>query len=261
MIILHFYFDSEDTLAQQDVTYSVVDKVTNWLTRVDHETIGKFHGFGTSRTKLSRYDDFATLGTRFHNKSKNTIASTLNRMFIKDVSLNKYINIPTNGKSTKKFVPQTFTLSDSRKTTVLDLLSEEFKRIFREFETFLDESSKLANTATFFTEYFLGVGCTNNDLIKRLRMLFRVMNKKVDLRYLSSSVGYTDIATRVTLLSEFAGEKFIEFGTENTIRYELSLFTDLRGHFEGVKSEKTLESEGFGLFTVRRAEVDSRSVA
>jgi hypothetical protein len=44
-------------------------------------------------------------------------------------------------------------------------------------------------------------------------------------------VGYTDIATRVTLLSEFAGEKFIEFGTENTIRHELSLFTDLGGHF------------------------------
>jgi hypothetical protein len=52
---------------------------------------------------------------------------------------------------------------------VLDLLSEEFKGIFREFETFLDESSKLANTATFFTEYFLGVGCTNDDLKKKCR--------------------------------------------------------------------------------------------
>ena len=53
----------------------------------------------------------------------------------------------------------------------------------------------------------------------------------MDLKYLSASVGYTDIATRVTLLSEFAGEEFIEFGTENTISYELSLFTDLGGHF------------------------------
>jgi len=66
------------------------------------------------------------------------------------------------------------------------------------------------------------------------------------LRYLSASVGYTDIATRVALLSEFAGEEFIEFGTENTISYELSLFTDLGGHF-GVGSE------GLGRFTVGRA--------
>ena len=75
-------------------------------------------------------------------------------------------NIPTNSKSTKKLVPQTFTLSDGRKTTVLNLLSKKFKGIFREFETFLNESSKLANTATFFTKYFLGVRRTNNDLNK-----------------------------------------------------------------------------------------------
>ena len=50
-------------------------------------------------------------------------------------------------------------------------------------------------------------------------------------RYLSAGMSYTDIATRVTLLSEFAGEKFIEFGAENAISYELSLFTNLRGHF------------------------------
>ena len=55
----------------------------------------------------------------------------------------------------------------------------------------------------------------------------------MDSRYLSASVGYTNIATRVTLLSEFAGEELIEFGTENSISYELSLFTDLRGHFVG----------------------------
>ena len=89
----------------------------------------------------------------------------------------------------------------------------------------------------------------------------------MDLRYLSASVGYTDIATRVTLLSEFASEKFIEFGTENTIRYEFSLFTDLGGHFWDVliyKSVKTLESEAFEVFTAGRAvEIDKviRSVA
>jgi len=63
----------------------------------------------------------------------------------------------------------------------------------------------------------------------------RQVDEKMDgvgiLRYLSTGVSYTNIATRVTLFSEFAGEKFIEFGAENTISYELSLFTDLRRHF------------------------------
>jgi len=87
----------------------------------------------------------------------------LNLSTKKKKSLN---NIPTNGKSTKKLVPQTFTLSDGRKTAVLDFLGVKFQRIFREFETFLYKSSKLANTTTFFTKNFLGVGCTNDDLIK-----------------------------------------------------------------------------------------------
>lgn len=43
-----------------------------------------------------------------------------------------------------------------------------------------------------------------------------------------------DIATRVAFFSEFSGEEFIELGTEDTVSYELALFADLRGHFEGI---------------------------
>ena len=48
--------------------------------------------------------------------------------------------------------------------------------------------------------------------------------------YLSAGVSNTDIATRVSLLSQFAGEEFVEFGTEDTVGDELSLFGDLAGH-------------------------------
>lgn len=46
-------------------------------------------------------------------------------------------------------------------------------------------------------------------------------------------MGHTDIATRVTLLGEFAGEKVIQFGAEDTVSDKLALLADLAGHFEG----------------------------
>lgn len=39
-----------------------------------------------------------------------------------------------------------------------------------------------------------------------------------------------DVATRVAFFGKLAGEEFIQLGTENTIRDELSLFADLSGH-------------------------------
>jgi hypothetical protein len=43
---------------------------------VDHETIGELHALGTSSTKLSRNNNFATLSTTLHDESKDTIASS-----------------------------------------------------------------------------------------------------------------------------------------------------------------------------------------
>jgi hypothetical protein len=54
-----------------------VDKVDRGLTRVDHETIGEFHGFRAGGTKFARDDYFATLGARFHDETEDTIASTV----------------------------------------------------------------------------------------------------------------------------------------------------------------------------------------
>ncbi len=48
---------------------------TKW-TDTYHETISELHRLGTGGTELARDDDFATLGTRFHNESENTISGS-----------------------------------------------------------------------------------------------------------------------------------------------------------------------------------------
>jgi hypothetical protein len=44
----------------------------------------------------------------------------------------------------------------------------------------------------------------------------------------------TDVATRVAFLGKLTSKKFVQFGTEDTIRDELSLLADLSGHVGGV---------------------------
>ena len=73
-------------------------------------------------------------------------------------------DIPADSKTTEELVPQALALSDSRKTTVLDLLRVEFERVFGELETLLHKGSKLTDAAAFLTQNLLGVGSTNDDL-------------------------------------------------------------------------------------------------
>ena len=48
--------------------------------------------------------------------------------------------------------------------------------------------------------------------------------------YLGTRMCDTDVATRVALLGKLTGEKFVQFGAEDTICDELSLLADLSGH-------------------------------
>ena len=73
-------------------------------------------------------------------------------------------NSPTDGKTTEQLVSERFALSDSRETTVLDLLGVKLKGVVGELETLLDERSELADAATLLTEDLLGVGSTDDDL-------------------------------------------------------------------------------------------------
>ena len=57
------------------MSYGVIDKVTSGLTGVDHEPVSELHGLGTGSTKFAGYDNFATLGARLHNETKDTVTS------------------------------------------------------------------------------------------------------------------------------------------------------------------------------------------
>ena len=76
----------------------------------------------------------------------------------------KMLNAPTDSKPTEQLVSQALALSDSRETTVLDLLSVKLKGVVGELETLLHERSKLTDAATLLTEDFLGVGSTDDNL-------------------------------------------------------------------------------------------------
>src|SRR5262245_47391747 len=53
----HFDFDAKNTLPEQNVSYSIINKIASRLARMNHKSIGKFHGLGTCSTKLARNDD------------------------------------------------------------------------------------------------------------------------------------------------------------------------------------------------------------
>ena len=166
------------------MTDSIINKVPGRLARVDHESVCELHGLGTSSTELSGYNDLTTLSTRLHNETEDTIAST------------------TDGKTTEKLVAEGLALSNSRKTTVLNLFGVEFQGVFGELETLLHEGSKLTDAATLLTENLLGVGGADDDV--------------------GDSRGHPDFDARVTLLSQLALEELVELGVENTVGDELS---------------------------------------
>lgn len=78
------------------------------------------------------------------------------------------IDVPTDGKTTEQLVTQTLALCDGGETTVLHLLRVQFEGVLGKLETFLDESSKLTDSATLLTQNFLGVGGTDDDLTDRV---------------------------------------------------------------------------------------------
>ena len=54
----------------------------------------------------------------------------------------------------------------------------------------------------------------------------------VTLAHLGAGMGDPDIATRVTLLGQLAGEEIVQLGAKDTVSDELALLADLAGHLE-----------------------------
>jgi hypothetical protein len=187
----NFNFNTQNSLPEHNVSDSVVNKVTDGLSGVDHEAVGELHGFGASSAKLAGDDDLATLCARLHNESKDTIAS------------------PADSETTEEFVTERLALGDSGETTAQDLLGVELKRVLGEFESFLNQGGEFADTATLFAEDLLSVGGTNDNL--------------------GTCVCYADFTARVTLFRKFASEEFAKFSTEDTIGDKFALLADVGG--------------------------------
>ena len=175
--------DTQDTLAEQDVTGGRVDELLSGLTRVDHEAVGELHGLGTGSTELSGDDDLAALGARLHDEAQDTIAGT------------------TNGQTVEQLVAEGLALGDGGETTVLDLGGVEGNAVLGELEALRDEGGELTDAATLLSENFLCVCGADDD----------VGDGRSD----------TDFDTRVALLGQLTLEELVEFGVEDTVSYEL----------------------------------------
>jgi hypothetical protein len=183
--------DTQNTLAEENVTGSVVNEVLGGLTRVDHEAVGELHGLGTGSTKLTGDNNLTTLGTRLHDETEDTIAGT------------------SNGETVEELVSEGLALSDGGETAVLDLGGVEGDGVLGELESLLDERGELANAAALLTENLLGVGGSDDDV--------------------GNGGGDADLDAGVTLLSELALEELVELGVEDTVGDELSPLGAMRG--------------------------------
>eukprot|EP01127_Copromyxa_protea_P019052 TRINITY_DN60_c0_g1_i1.p1 TRINITY_DN60_c0_g1~~TRINITY_DN60_c0_g1_i1.p1 ORF type:complete len:153 (-),score=19.42 TRINITY_DN60_c0_g1_i1:306-764(-) len=102
---------------EENVTDSLVDVVVGGITRLLHVTITELHGLGSLSSKLSGYDDFATLGFVLHNETDNTIAST------------------SDGQTVQELELEGLSLSNSRETTEEYTLSVQLNGALSETET------------------------------------------------------------------------------------------------------------------------------
>jgi len=151
----------------------------------------ELHRLGTGGTKLSRYDNLATLGSALHDKAQHTITR------------------PPDSETVKELVAERLALSDGGETTVLDLRGIERHAVLGELEALLDQRGELTDAAALLSKNFLGVCCTDDDV--------------------GDGRGDADFDARVALLGELALEELVELGVENTICDELSALGAVNG--------------------------------
>ena len=148
-----------------------------------------------------------------------------------DIRQRRHRNEPADGKTAKELVTQALALGDSRETTILDLLGVQLEGVVGELEALLDESRELADATALLAEDFLGVGCADDDLHRRC-IGFLFWGEARSKAHLRAGVGHANVATRVALLRELAGEEIVQLGAEDTVSDELALLADLAGHLE-----------------------------
>lgn len=88
-------------------------------------------------------------------------------------------------------------MSDSIKTTVLNLLGVEFDGTLGESEPLLDERGQFADATTLLSENLLSVGGTDDDL--------------------GPLVGYANLTSRVSLGRKSSGEELGKFSADSIV--------------------------------------------
>ena len=211
--------DTNDTSLHFNVSVGLINEDVTWGTRRDHVTITELHGLGSLSSQLTRNNNLNTLSTVLHNESENTISSS------------------SNWETVQELVSERLSLSGSRETSVVNSLGVELNRLIGETESSLDESGELSNSATLLTKDTSSSGGSDDDL--------------------SSNWGDSNLNTRVTILSEDAGQEFVQFSVENAILDVLLLLgeleldighgiTELRGIFVMIAGEiRSLNFFGF----------------
>ena len=148
------------------------------------KSYSELHGLGTGSPELSGHDNLTTLGTRLHDESEHTVACS------------------PDSETVEELVPQALTLCNSGQTPVLDLGGVQRDAVLGELESLLDERGEFTDAASLLSEDFLSVCSADDD----------IGNGGCD----------ADLDARVSLLSEFALEEFVQLGVEDTIGDELS---------------------------------------
>merc|ERR1719445_369720 len=180
--------DAKHTLSEVDVSDGIIYVVLSGLTRVDHETVSELHALGTLTTQLAADNHFATLGTRLHDETEDTIAG------------------PSHSKTTNKLVTEGLSLGDGAKATLGNLLSIQLNGALRKAKTLLDQRGQLPDAATLFTKDVLGPGGENDDLC--------------------AGGSVADLHTGVAIFSQLIGEEAVQLSAEHAVLDELFLFVD-----------------------------------
>jgi len=187
--------DTTDTRTHQDVLLGAVLVDDARITGLDHVAIAEAHDVGTLGTSLTADSNLATTGTRLHDETDDTVAST------------------THGKTLQELVLERLALCHGAETTVEDTLDIELDLAVTEAETLLDDGGKLTDALTVLTKNRLGASGTDDDLCA------------------SGSVANLD--TSKTTVDEHAVHELVKLAVENSICNKLPLLgqTQSSSHF------------------------------
>jgi len=185
----NLHFDTHDTLFEENMSNRNVDEIVLGLTGTDHEPIFEFHGFGSLLAEFARNEDLASEGAISHNSLDDGLGSQSDWDFL------------------KQFVFQLFNLGRSAETLLDDWLENDLDGIFLVAESLLEQRSQFIGSSAVFTSGLFGVGDTDHNFC-----LGR---------------GDFDLNSCVTSRLQGSLEELVEFGVEDAVNDELSLFGDL----------------------------------